>query len=333
MTAVLVTGAGGFLGQAVVNDLLGSGCHVRALARNASHVSSFPQTVEVLTGDVRDPQCTKRATLGCESIIHLAGKAHALDDERVGNDEYQSVNVDGTRQLLEGAAAAGVRRFIFVSSVKVFGETTNRCLDEGAPPAPETPYARSKWMAEQVVASYSKPAGMVTVSFRLPLVYGPTDKGNLYRMIAALDQGRFPPLPRVSTVRSMLHINNFLLAIRGASASNVFLRPMYVVTDAKPYSITEVYDLLRKGLGRESARWRIPLWALSLGARCGDVLQTLSNHRMPFSSSTLTKILGQAWYSPEALIREMGYQPQYDFESAVPELVLHYRGTLTRCGS
>lgn len=333
MTAVLVTGAGGFLGQAVVKDLLGSGCHVRALARNASHVSSFSQTVEVLTGDVRDPQCTKRATLGCESIIHLAGKAHAIDDERVGEDEYQSVNVDGTRQLLEGAAAAGVRRFIFASSVKVFGETTNGCLNEGAPPAPETPYARSKWVAEQVVASYGKASGMATVSFRLPLVYGPTDKGNLYRMIAAIDRGRFPALPRVPAVRSMLHVNNFLLAIRCALASNVFLRPMYVVMDAKPYSITEVYDLLRKGLGLESPRWRIPLWALSLGARCGDVVQSLSNHRMPFSSSTLEKLVGQAWYSPEALIREMGYKPQDDFGSAVPEIVRHYRRTVSPCGS
>ena len=329
---VLVTGAGGFLGRAVVNDLLESGRHIHALVRDVSQASTFSRTVDVFIGDVRDPRSTKEATRGCDTIIHLAGKAHAIDDDRVGEDEYKSVNVDGTRQLLEGAVAGGTRRFIFASSVKVFGETTRRCLDEHDPPAPRTPYARSKWLAEQAVASYANRAGMITVSFRLPLVYGPTRKGNLFRMIAAIDQGRFPPLPRISAVRSMLHVNNFLLAVRAASAADGFPRPMYIVTDGKPYSITEVYDLLRSGLGKNPASWRTPVWALSWAARCGDVLQTLSHRKMPFSHSTLEKLIGPAWYSPEALIREMGYKPQYDFESAIPEVIQHYRRTLTQCG-
>src|SRR5262249_48818578 len=157
--------------------------------------------------------------------------AHAIDDDGVSEDEYNSVNVDGTKQLLEGAVAGGTRRFIFASSVKVFGETTSRCLDENTLPAPHTPYARSKWLAEQAVTSYSNRAGMATVSFRLPLVYGPTRKGNLFRMIAAIDRSRFPPLPRISAVRSMLHVNNFLLAVRAALAANGFPKPMYIVTD------------------------------------------------------------------------------------------------------
>src|SRR5262245_10089845 len=316
MTTVLVTGAGGFLGRAVVNDLLESGRHIRALVRDASQASSFSRAVDVLIGDIRDPLCAKEATRSCDMIVHLAGKAHAIDDDGVGDDEYQSVNVDGTRQLLEGAVAGGIRRFIFASSVKVFGETTHRCLDENAPPAPHTPYARSKLLAEQAVASYANRAGMSTVSFRLPLVYGPTRKGNLFRMIVAIDRGRFPPLPRISAVRSMLHVNNFLLAIRAASVANSFLKPMYIVTDAQPYSITDIYDVLRTGLGRNSPRWRTPVRALKFAARCGDVLQTLSHRKMPFSSSTLEKLIGPAWYSSEALIRDMGYKPQNDFESA-----------------
>lgn len=282
-----------------------------------------------MAGDVCDSRCARIATAGCDSVIHLAGKAHALDDDRVSDDEYQSVNVDGTKHLLDGAVAGGVRKFVFASSVKVFGEETAGCLDEKAPAAPRTPYARSKWAAEQLVESYAKSGRLAAVSFRLPLVYGPTHKGNLYRMVAAIDQGRFPPLPRVATVRSMLHVKNFMLAIRAALDSSTFLKPMYVVTDAKPYSITEVYDLLRKGLGRQPARWRVPLWGLSLGARCGDVLQAISGKPMPLSSSTLQKLLGQAWYSPDAVIRDMGYQPLHTFDAAVPELIEHYRSSLS----
>lgn len=327
MTPVLVTGAGGFLGNVLVNELLESGYDVRALVRHP--VSSFySKSVEVVVGDIREPHCARQASAGCDTIVHLAGQAHALEDGLVSDQDYQSINVDGTKHLLDGAVAGGVRQFIFASSVKVFGEMTTGCVDESEPPAPQSPYARSKWMAEQLVASYAKGGSLATLSLRLPLVYGPTEKGNLYRMIAAIDRGKFPPLPRVQAVRSMLHVKNFVLAVRTVLQSTGLLKPMYVVTDAKPYSITEVYDLLRKGLGRQPPFSRVPLWALSLGGRCGDILQALLRKPMSLSSVTLDKLIGQAWYSPQALIRDMGYQPRYVFESAVPELIQHYRSSL-----
>ncbi|MBA5867358.1 MAG: NAD-dependent epimerase/dehydratase family protein [Nitrospira sp. CR1.3] len=332
MTAVLVTGAGGFLGGAVVTDLRESGHHVRALVRRSA-ASSFPSGVDVLVGDIRDPQIAKQAATGCWAIVHLAGQAHALDDESVPDEVYQAVNVDGTKHLLDGAVAGGVQKFIFASSVKVFGETTINCVDERALPDPRSPYARSKWMAEQMVASYAGESGLATLSLRLPLVYGPTQKGNLYRMIEAIDRGRFPPLPRVETVRSLLHVKNFLLAVRAVLQSSHFPEPMYVATDARPYSVTALYDLLRSGLGLPPPRWRVPVWVLSLGGRCGDIAQALLSRPVPLTSSTLEKLLGQAWYNPVALIRDLGYQPRETFETAVPELIRHYRQSFIACGS
>ena len=325
MTSVLVTGARGFLGSALVNDLLESGHDVRALVRNPA-LPSYRKAVDIIVGDIRDPQCAKQASDGCDTVVHLAGQAHALDDDHVSDQDYQSINVDGTKHLLDGALAGGVRTFIFASSVKVFGETTSGAVDEREPPAPQSPYARSKWMAEQLVTSYAK-GSLSTLSLRLPLVYGPTEKGNLYRMIAAIDRGKFPPLPSVQAVRSMLHVKNFVLAVRAVLQSARFLKPMYVVTDTKPYSITEVYDLLRKGLGLPPPFSRVPLWALTAGGQCGDIVQALFGTTAPLSSATLEKLIGQAWYSPEALIRDMGYQPRYTFEDAVPELIQHYRSS------
>jgi len=328
MTAVLVTGAKGFLGSVLVSELVESGYNVRALVRHPVS-SSYPKVVEIVVGDVRDPQCAKQASAGCDTIVHLAGQAHALDDEHVSDQDYQSINVDGTKHLLDAAVTGGVQRFIFASSVKVFGETTTGSVAEKEPSAPRSPYARSKWMAEQLVASYAKGGDLATLSLRFPLVYGPTQKGNLYRMIAAIDQGRFPPLPRVRAVRSMLHVKNFVIAVRAVLRSTRFLKPMYVVTDAKPYSITEVYDLLRKGLGLQPPLLRVPVWALSVGGGCGDILQALLRKPVPLSSATLEKLIGQAWYSPEALVRDMGYQPRYAFEATVPELIQHYRRSLS----
>lgn len=328
MSRVLVTGAGGFLGSALVNNLLEAGYDVRALIRTGSSSSKCP-TRDVIVGDVRDARCAQTAAAGCDSVIHLAGKAHALDDSRVKEEEYRSVNVDGTRRLLEGAAAGGVRTFVFASSVKVFGEQTAGCVDEKAPAAPRTPYARSKWEAEQLVASYAKEQGLAAVSFRLPLVYGPTHKGNLFRMLSAIDRGWFPPLPRLPAVRSMLHVANFVSAVRTALDARTFLQPAYVVADAEPYSVSEIYDRLREGLGKPPPRVRLPLWTLTLGARAGDVLQALLRTPLPLSSSTLDKMIGEAWYSPAALIRDTGYRPLLTFESAVPEIIAHYRSALS----
>ncbi len=328
MTAVLVTGARGFLGSAVVHELLELGYHVRALVRGPLSSSDL-KGVEIVVGDVRDPQCAREASVGCEAIVHLAGQVHALDDDHVSDQDYQAVNVNGTKHLLDSAVAGGVQRFIFASSVKVFGETTTGCVDENEPPSPQSPYARSKWRAEQLVASYAKGGGLATLSLRLPLVYGPTEKGNLYRMIAAIDRGRFPPLPHVHAVRSMLHVKNFVLAVRAVLQSTGFLKPMYVVTDARPYAITEIYDLLRQGLGRRPPFSRVPLWALLLGGQCGDILKSLLRKPVSLSSVTLEKLIGQAWYSPEALIRDTGYQPRYMFNAAVPELIQHYRSSLS----
>jgi nucleoside-diphosphate-sugar epimerase len=255
-----------------------------------------------------------------------------MEDEGVGEREYQEVNVEGTRQLLEASTAVGVQRFIFASSVKVFGEHTAGCVDEQAPAAPQTAYARSKWAAEQLVESHSQAGVLATVSLRLPLVYGPTRKGNLYRMIAAIDRGRFPPLPSLPTVRSMLHVENFVSALQASLKSLPFPKPMYIVADSKPYSTTEIYDMLREALGQSPPRWRVPLWLLASGARCGDFLQALLGRPLLFSTSMLDKLAGEAWYSPAALMRDLGYHPRVTFEAAVPDLIRHYRESLAVCG-
>jgi nucleoside-diphosphate-sugar epimerase len=156
------------------------------------------------------------------------------------------------------------------------------------------------------------------------MVYGPTKKGNLYRLIAAIDRGWFPSLPPVSTVRSMLYVKNFVLAVVAALTSETVPKSMYVVTDEKPYSVTEICDLLRKGLGLAPPRRRVPRWVISCGGWCGDILEALTGRPMPLTSSTVEKLFDEAWYSPEAMMRDLGYQPQYSFDSVVPELIEHY---------
>lgn len=321
---VLVTGAAGFLGAHIVDDLLIHGHTVRVLC-HATMPGDERLGRDVVCGDVRDPQTAKHAVDGCSAIVHFAGKAHAVDERQGDERAYDSVNVQGTGHLLEAAAAANVRSFIFASTVKVFGEKTDHCVDESLCPAPQGPYANSKWAAEQLVQSYAKRYRFRGVSLRLPLVYGPTQKGNLFRMISAIDRRRFPPLPKLTSVRSMLHVKNCAQAVRRVLEAERPLAPCYIVTDAHPYNVTRIYELLCAGLGRRAPAQRLPLWLLKAGATVGDIVQLFLRQGVPFTTTNLCKLIEAAWYSPQAIIRDLGYHPALSFEEAVPELVAFYR--------
>jgi UDP-glucose 4-epimerase len=324
MSKVLVTGAAGFLGESLVEKLCRSGHHVRVVLHDSQHPISQLGNVETVAADIRDAKSVQDIADGCGAIVHLAAKVHALDDSGEEQD-YEAVNVDGTKHILDAAVRSGVSRIVFASSVKVFGEETTECVDETRAPDPQTAYGRSKWRAEQLVSEYAARHGLTAVSLRLPMVYGPTKKANLYRMIEAIDHGRFPVLPRLSTVRSLLHVENFVQAVLLCLRAPCFQRAAYVVADSKPYRVTDLYDWLRAGLGKAPPRWRVPLWMLKTGARCGDVLQAISGSPAPLTTQQLTKLIGGAWYSPTAITHELGYQAAYSFEQAVPDLIAFYR--------
>lgn len=324
MTTVLVTGAAGFLGSALIDKLCRSGHHVRGVLHDSRHSHSRVQNVETVTADIRDAKQVQDIASGCETIVHLAAKVPGIDDFRAGN-EYEAVNVDGTRHILDAAVRSGVNRIVFASSVKVFGEETSGCIDETRAPNPQTDYGRSKWQAEQLVAEYAERHGLAAVSLRLPMVYGPTKRGNLYQMMKAIDHGWFPILPRLSAVRSLLHVENFVQAVLLCLRVSCFNRPAYVVADPEPYCVTDLYDWLRAGLGKSPPQWRVPLWVLEGSARCGDLLQSVSGWRAPLTTEQLSKLIGCAWYSPAAITHELGYQATCSLEKTIPELIACYR--------
>ena len=327
MTRVLVTGAGGFLGTALIPELVRAGFAVRAFLRRASAIPSLQPEVDDDVGDVCDEKRVKEVMGGCDAVVHLAAKVHAMDGHGHGR-EYDAVNVEGTRHVLDAAVAARVTRVVFISSAKVFGEETQGRVDETCLPHPQTPYGWSKWKAEQLVSEYSQRGDVMGVSLRLPMVYGQTKKGNLFRMIEAIDAGRFPPLPRLPAVRSLLHVDNCVQAVLRCLQAPRFNRAAYIVADADPYSVTDLSDRIRGELGKGFPRWRVPLWVLKGGARCGDLFQAVSGQRAMLTTEHLMKLIGDAWYSPAAFMRELGYRPLYSFERTVPELIAFYRRSI-----
>jgi nucleoside-diphosphate-sugar epimerase len=321
----LITGASGFIGRHLVDRLLQEGHTVRAVIHECAPPDGFAGKVEVFTGDVRDAGAMKAAAAGAEVVFHLAGKTHALSE--IGEDEagYRSLNVEGTRTVLEASVAGGAQQFIFFSSVKAMGDEAPECRDESCETKPVTAYGRSKLAAEQLVFEHGSRTGLSAVCLRLPLVYGSGNKGNLFRMIAAIDRGIFPPWPPVNNRRSLVHVANVVQAALLAAASPAAGGRCYIVTDAQPYSTRALYELICRALGKDVPSWSVPAWLLAALGRAGDVIGRLRGRRVPFDSFALAKLTGSAWYSSDRIARELGYRPLMSLEAALPDMIAWYR--------
>lgn len=317
---VLVTGGTGFIGDCLVGHLLRHGCVVKVFSRGVSPALRMAATVELLKGDIRDPIAVRHAVRGSEIVFHLAawnGASGAGEDA----EALWATNVDGTRHVLDAARVAGVRRVVHFSSVKALGETTGERAN-GSSGA--TTYGRSRLAAEQLVEEAAHAGALQVCCLRLPLVWGPGHRGNLYRMLAAIDRGRFPPLPSLDNRRSLVHVDDVVQAAMLAAAHPAASGKTYTVTDGGAYSGTELYELLLQALGRKTPRWRVPLPALRALAWLGDALG-LVYPRVPFDSSALTKLTASAHYDERRLQEELGYTPAVTVQRGLPAFVDWYR--------
>lgn len=319
----LVTGATGFIGTQLVQALRQREDRVVVLTRRAD--ASCDGDAERRFADLTQIETLKGTCAGIDVVFHLAGYAHADD---ANDDSAQAVHwrvtVEGTRGLLEEARRAGVKRIVFVSSIKAMGEGDPRCLDEASSARPETAYGRAKLAAEELLLAAGG-SGMEICILRLPLVYGRDNKGNIPRMIAAIDRGRFPPLPDVPNKRSMVHVDDVVQALLLAAQRPEAVGRTYIVTDGQTYSTRQIYAAICDALGRPVPRWSVPMPILRFGARVGDAIARVSGKPFPLTSTALEKLVGSAWYSSGKIGRELGFVPRRTLETALPEMVARHR--------
>ena len=318
---VLVTGGTGFIGRHLVATLLSRGARVRVLARNPGTIPAEWAAVEIRRGELEDAASLTAACQGVDTVFHAAGYAHAwADDSAQAATRHWRVNAEGTRRSAQAAGAAGASCFVFLSSVKAMGEPGERCVDESWSLPPATPYGQAKRAAETWVLEAGQHYGMRVVNLRLALVYGPGGKGNLERMAAAIRRGWFPPLPEVGNRRSLVHAADVAQAALLAAEQPAADGRTYIVTDGQYYSSRELYDLIRRGLGKAPTRLAVPAAALRALARTGDLLNRLGHRRLGFDSEALDKLLGWACYRCDRIQQELGYRPRWTLAEALPAL-------------
>ena len=321
MRAVLVTGASGFLGRRLCARLRDAGVAVHGLARRPAEGPWDALFLASLGADPVPPACLE----GVDTVFHLAARVHALE-ERAGSESlYQRDNVEATAALARAADAAGVSRFVNFSSVKAMGEGDERLASEDDPPAPQTPYGRTKLEAEALLQA-AHTERFRTVSLRLPMVYGSGGKGNLARMMRASWRGRMPRLPDTGNHRSMLNAANAVdAALLVASHPRGANGGCFIVTDARDYSTAELQQAIWQALGQAPSRLAVPYVALALMAGAGSLAAGLLGRRVGFDRDALDKLLGSARYSSARLQRELGYAPRHTLADGLREMAAELR--------
>ena len=205
----LVTGANGFIGQPLCREMLRQGWQVRAAVRAPCE---FPVAVETVSVGAIDGETNGADALrDIDVVIHLAARVHVMEDTAADPlAEFLKVNTQGTANLARQAAAAGVKRLVYVSTIKVNGEQTTETQPfvESGEPNPQDAYSISKWQAEQALHGVARETGLEVVILRPPLVYGPGVKGNFIRLLEAIDKGIPLPLAGVRNKRSLIYLDN-----------------------------------------------------------------------------------------------------------------------------
>jgi len=304
MQKILVTGANGFVGAGLCERLARDAVPFLAAVRKAGAPHQFP------CGDIDAATDWSAALAGCAVVIHLAARVHVMNeaqDAARAEAAYRAVNLDATLNLARQAAAAGVRRFVYVSSVKVNGESSVRPFTAHDAPAPQDPYARSKLAAERALLALAGATAMQVAIVRPPLVYGPGVGANFRRLMRLVKLGLPLPLGALDNRRSLVALDNLvdllLVCARHPNAAG----QVFLVSDDDDVSTTELLRRLGQAMGRRVRLWPLPAaWLAGAAALLGK-------------SSQADRLLGSLQVDIGHTRRVLGWRPPVGMRQALAQ--------------
>ena len=296
----LITGANGFVGRAMCDELLRRGWRVRAAVRSSAKITDGAEIVAV--GDIDDNTDWTNALRDVDVVIHLAARVHVMKDTATDPlAEFLKVNLNGTENLAQQAARAGVKRLVYVSSVKVNGEETHgqHSYTELDTPAPQDAYGKSKWEAEQALRRIALETGLQVVIVRPPLVYGPGVKGNFISLLAAINKGIPLPLAGANNARSLVYVGNLVDALIACATHPAAAGQTYLVRDGEDVSTALLVEKIAVALGHNSRSFYFPPALLRAAAA---VLGR---------SAQVDRLFGSLRVSDAKIRAELGWVPPY----------------------
>jgi len=305
----VVSGADGFIGSHLVPELEKEGWDIIGLVEpRQGRVADGTRLrfVDIATGTGLD-----HAFQGADVVVHLAARTHVLRETAIDSmAEYRRVNVDGTRNVVRAATRSGVKVFVVASSVKVMGEGSEDILDETARCSPSTPYGISKWESEEVIRAETNGTAMSSIVLRLPMVYGPGNKGNLPRMVRWADRGLPFPLFQPDNLRSMIYVENVVAGVLAAIKKAPEGTSTYILKDREDYSTRTVYSAICRELGKPPRFFPVPATLVRLGGML---------------SNDFRKVTGSFRVSSGKIEKELGFSSPVSLEEGIARTVAWYK--------
>lgn len=302
---ILVTGANGFVGSALCNDLVRNGYMVRATVREPAKFS-MPGCEVVAAPAIEADWAALLRGVAC--VIHLAARVHVMRDNVSSPlDAFRQVNVVGTECLAKAAAANGVKRLVYVSSIKVNGEATfeNEMFVEDDPAHPQDHYGISKWEAEQTLHRIATETGLEMVIVRPPIVYGAAVKGNFSKMLKVVSKGIPLPLASIANLRSFIYVGNLTSALTLCAMHPSAAGQTYLVSDGEDISTTDLLRQLGAAMGLPARLFFCPSILLNLmGYLTGNVKQ-------------VGRLLGSLQVDSSKIRRELNWMPPYTLQQGL----------------
>jgi len=304
---ILVTGANGFIGRALCSHLVFLGHEVLPVVRKASGMKN-----EFI---IVDGESLHSILQGCDAVVHLAGLSHAMKKNGYNStDLFKLVNVDKTLDLAQQAVAAGVRRFIFMSTVKVNGEYTNsgHSFNSISMHDPQDLYSKSKLEAEQGLNLVSEKNNLEVTIIRPPMVYGPGVKGNFHALMRVINWGIPLPLAKIDNLRSMLAIDNlvnFISLCADIPASPNAKNQVFLVSDCHPISTPELLCKISEAYGLKIKLFSFPLCLLRIFGLCLGKL------------SLIERLTGSLVVDDSKTFKMLGWKPVVSMDEQLGKMV------------
>ena len=310
---IAVTGANGFVGMRLCNELMRHNYLIKVIARQ--HINEAKPADFYYISDINDQIDWGLVLSDTHFIVHLAARVHVMQEIAKNNlESFLAVNLAGTVNLAKAAAKAGVKRFIYVSSIKVNGEsTTNKKFIETDIPNPLDPYAISKWEAEKALRKIELETGMEVVILRPPLIYGPGVKANFASLLKLVDKGLPLPLLAIKNRRSLIFLDNFVDAIITCVTHPNAAGKTYLVSDGEDVSMAQLIKKIAFSLNKPSYLFYFPLIVIRLFAK------------LIGKSSSINRLTESLVIDSSRIRKELDWQPPFGIDQGLKITADAYR--------
>ena len=315
MNKIVVTGANGFVGTALTKKLISEEWVVTRVVRSESDLHGVAGVSTFEIGNMDKNTDWKTALRGIDAVVHTAARVHVMKDTPADPlKAYRSVNVHGTMKLARQAAVSGVRRFVFISTIKVNGEENTAAYKETDKPAPLDPYGISKLQAEKELSKLASETGMEVVVLRPPLVYGPGVKANFLKLLQTVDRRMPLPFAGVKNQRSLIYVENLVDAIVACLRHSNAPGQTFLVSDGEDVSTPELIRMMSALLHKSPRLFSVPGLCLHVASRISG------------KGPVMDRLIGSLTVDTAKITEELDWRPPFTLQEGLEKTVAWFRG-------